>query len=118
MMSAQSLSDRFLVDFRSRFLPLIIGSVVLLSGAIGYYVIGNVPEKPVATDAYVELLRTGVVDVTRPSPTNPNITEVVRFLPDGRVQVLERMQTKHFLSAGGRPPPQRAQGVADTPQKR
>jgi len=136
MMSAQSLSDRFLADFRGRFLPIVIGVAVIMSVGIGYLMVRSKPEKPNVIDPYTQLLRTGIVDVTRPSPTDPNITEVVRFLPDGRVQVLERMRTKDFLSAGGRPPPpretqtqvidvrspatpaQRAQGIADTFQKR
>lgn len=134
MRTVQSLPDRFLADFRGRFLPLAIGLGVLATLGAAYLMVGGRPGKQAKVDPYTQLLRTGVVDVTRPSPTDPSITEVVRFLPDGRVQVLERMQTQHFLSAGGKPPPprenltldlaapaspeDRARGIADTFQRR
>jgi hypothetical protein len=134
MISVQSFSDRFLPDLRTRFLPIVVGVGVIFSAGIGYLIVSNLPEEAPVVDSYTQLLRTGVVDVTRPSPTDPNITEVVRFLPDGRVQVLERMHTKQFLSGGGRSTPsresqvidrtspaspaQRAPAIADTFQKR
>jgi hypothetical protein len=134
MKLVQGLPDNFIADFRGRFLPLAVGMGVLATVAGGYLLVSRESAKPVTVDPYTQLLRTGVIDVTRPSPTDPNITEVVRFLPDGRVQVLERIQTRHFLASGARPPPpresrpleinapaapqERVQGLADTFQRR
>lgn len=51
--------------------------------------------------AHLSFLRSGGMEVVKPSIADPLMMEVVRLHPDGRREVLERFRTRDFERSGG-----------------